>query len=965
MVGRLVSARRQRPRDMMPPVIPIATYRLQLHRDFTFKHASELVPYLRELGISHCYVSPYLKARPGSRHGYDIVDHSTINPEIGSNADYEEFVSTLATHGMGQILDIVPNHMGVGGSDNPWWLDVLENGPASIYADYFDIDWNLAKHKLDGKLIVPLLEDYYGTVLEKGLLKLEFEPARGEFFIQYHDHRFPVDPQTYPAILHRHLDALDQPVQASVRGLLNDFDKLPPTWENMPQRRVERQRLKEAAKARLAVLCQEQPALLPFIQRAIGVHHGQEGIGPSFDALHDLLERQPYRLAYWRVAADEINYRRFFDINTLAALREERLDVFEATHWLVLELVGKGKVHGLRLDHPDGLYDPAQYYAQLQRVLAERVHASALPAVYTVTEKILGTGEQLPSDWNVHGTTGYDFSALVDGMLIQPAGRAPLTQSYERFVGRSMNFNDLLYDNKKLIMRTLLSAELMVLANKLDRLSETNRHTRDFTLHTLREAIMEFIACLPVYRTYITAAGMSDQDRLYLDVAYKQARRRNRALDPSVFDFLRSVMHLKAFDEKSALHAHGADFVMRLQQYSAPVMAKGLEDTTFYTYNRLISLNEVGGDPRRFGITLDAFHRVNRERLQHWPHSMLSSSTHDSKRSEDMRARLHVISELAQEWGERVERWSTLNLRHRRDSEDEPRPSRNDEYLIYQTLLGAWPLASMDADAMKQFGERIETNLLKAAREAKVNTSWIQRNEEYETALIDFVRALLAPGENAFLNDFLPFQQRIARYGLLNSLSATLIKLTAPGVPDIYQGNELWDFSMVDPDNRRPVDYAVRQRLLTSLGKEPQTQHLAQWLDTLEDGRAKLYLIRRTLWLRRRWPDIFLSGNYAALVAQGAQAESICGYARTDANAALIVAVPRWVTRLGDGAPPLGEAVWSDTWLETAGTHDRYTNALTGETLVPTAREGRPGLNAADLFRHFPVAVLVAGRNVL
>lgn len=951
---------------MLPPAIPIATYRLQLHRDFTFKHARELVPYLRELGVSHCYVSPYLKARPESRHGYDIVDHSTINPELGSSADYDEFVATLAAHGMGQILDIVPNHMGVGGSDNPWWLDVLENGPASIYADYFDIDWNLAKHKLDGKLIVPFLEDYYGTVLEKGLFKFEFEASRGEFYVQYHEHRFPIDPQTYPTILHRHLDALDQPLQSSLRALLSEFDKLPPTWETMPQRRVERQRLKEAAKARLAVLCQEQWALLPFIRNAITNYQGQTGDGPSFDALHALLERQPYRLAYWRVAADEINYRRFFDINMLAALREERLDVFEATHWLILELVGTGKVHGLRLDHPDGLYDPAQYYAQLQRVLAERTHANTLPAVYTVTEKILGTSEQLPPEWTVHGTTGYDFAALVDGMLIQPTGRVPMTQSYERFVGRAMNFNDLLYDNKKLIMRTLLSAELMVLANKLDRLSETNRHTRDFTLHTLREAIMEFIACLPVYRTFITAAGMSEQDRLYLDVAYKQARRRNRALDPSVFDFLRNVMNLKAFDEKSALHAHGADFVMRLQQYSAPVMAKGLEDTTFYVYNRLISLNEVGGDPRRFGVTLEAFHRANRERLQHRPHTMLSSSTHDSKRSEDIRARLHVLSELAQEWGERVERWSTINLRHRRDGEDEPYPSRNDEYLIYQTLLGAWPLAPMESHELEIFRERIEANLLKAVREAKVSTSWIQRNDEYETALIDFVRALLAPGENAFLNDFLPFQQRVARLGLLNSLSATLIKLTAPGVPDIYQGNELWDFSMVDPDNRRAVDYELRKQLLTSLGRDVHVDDLAHMLASLDDGRIKLYLIRRTLWLRRRWPDIFRSGDYVPLATQGMHAESLCGYARTDTSSALIVTVPRWFTRLGDSASlPLGEDTWGDTWLEGVGTHERYVNVFTGETLTATMRDGRPQLRAAELFRHFPVALLVAGRNVL
>lgn len=948
----------------MRPTIPVATYRLQLHRDFTFKHACDLVPYLRDLGVSHCYMSPYLKARPGSLHGYDIVDHSTINPELGSAADYEEFVATLAAHDMGQVLDIVPNHMGVGGSDNPWWLDVLENGQASIYAEYFDIDWNLAKHKLDGKIIVPVLSDYYGRVLEKGSLKLEFEPGRGEFFVQYYEHRFPLDPQTYPMLLQRNLDTLQQPAQSALRNLLAEFEKLPPTGETMPQRRVERQRLKEAAKARLATLCQELPALTPFIEEAKSALQGNAGNSASFDALHELLERQPYRLAYWRVATDEINYRRFFDINTLAALRMERLDVFEATHWLVLELVGTGKVHGLRLDHPDGLYDPAQYYAQLQRALAARTHASTLPAAYTVTEKILAAHEHLPPDWSVHGTTGYDFAALVDGVLIQPAGRAPLTQIYQRFVERRMNFDDILYENKKLIMRAVLSGELMVLANRLDRLSETNRHTRDYTLHTLREAIMEFVACLPVYRTYITAAGMSEQDRRYLDIAIAQARRRSNIVDASVFDFLKSVLYLEAFDGKSALHADGADFVMKLQQYSAPVMAKGLEDTTFYVYNRLISLNEVGADPRRFGVTLEAFHRANQERLRRWPHTMLSSSTHDNKRSEDIRARLHLLSELAEEWGQHVERWSALNQRHRSDTEDEPSPSRNDEYLLYQTLLGVWPLA--DTGALDSVRERVEANMLKAVREAKVYTSWIKQNDEYENALIGFVRAVLAPGKNPFLENFLPLQKRLARLGLLNSLSATLIKLTAPGVPDVYQGNEIWDFSMVDPDNRRPIDYGLRQGLLASFNIDINLAELSRMLDTLEDGRTKLYVIRRALWLRRRWPDIFLSGDYVPLAAQGGQAESIVSYARTDAASALVTAVPRWYTRLSNNtATPLGEEAWRDTWIAGAAAHERYVNVLTGETVTATMRDDKPWLSAADVFRHFPVALLVAGRNVL
>ncbi|HYM47834.1 MAG TPA: malto-oligosyltrehalose synthase, partial [Burkholderiaceae bacterium] len=731
----------------------------------------------------------------------------------GSQRDYDDFCAALAANELGQILDIVPNHMAVGGADNPWWLDVLENGPASRCADYFDIDWQSAKQELYGKVLVPLLEDHYGNVLEKGLLTLTFDGERGEFWIQYYDHRFPLDPKSYALILSPQIEMLvprlgrKNPDLVGYEQLVDAFGNLPTQLETSTERRAERLQTQQTCKQQLVALCQRAPAIAEFIAANVTLYHGTPDNPESFDLLHALLERQAYRLAFWRVASDEINYRRFFDVNTLAGLRMEQPEVFEATHRLVLELIARGCVHGLRIDHPDGLYDPAQYFERLQQAIGARTGNTERLALYTVAEKILAPNEMLPPQWALHGTTGYDFAALAGGVLVQPNGADKLTELYERVDRRAPRFAELVYQRKKLIMQTLLSGELMVLATLLDRLSEASRHTRDYTLHALRDALMEFVACVPIYRTYITAAGASELDLTYLERALAVARRRSPAADASVFDFLREVLHPEAVAAKPAwLRTRCIDFAMRLQQFTAPVMAKGLEDTSFYVYNRLVSLNEVGDDPRRFGVSLETFHRANRERLEHWPHALLSGSTHDSKRSEDVRARLHVLSELPQEWGRHVARWNRLNRRHRRELEDTSLPSRNDEYLLYQTLLGVWPLAELDELGLAALRERIEAYMLKAAREAKTDTSWINQSQEYEQALIAFVRALLGTlARNPFLNDFLPFQRRVARLGLFNSLSQTLLKLAAPGVPDIYQGNEIWDFSLVDPDNRRPI----------------------------------------------------------------------------------------------------------------------------------------------------------------
>jgi (1->4)-alpha-D-glucan 1-alpha-D-glucosylmutase len=955
---------------MKPLRVPLATYRIQLNREFTFVQATGLVPYLARLGVSHVYCSPYLKARAGSPHGYDIVDHGSLNPEIGTREDYERFVAALEEHGMGQMLDIVPNHMGVGGDDNPWWLDVLENGQASDYAAFFDIDWLPAKPELRGKVLLPLLEDHYGSAIERGLLRLEFDAARGELSARYYGHRFPLDPKTYPQVLGERLEQLDaeEPQASAYRGLVTGFGGLPSRHETTPERRALRGREKEELKQRLAELCRLAPGVGAFVEESVRRCNDAADPAARFQRLHALLEEQPYRLAYWRVAADEINYRRFFDVNTLAALRMERPEVFAATHRLVLDLVAEGSIHALRIDHPDGLYDPARYLRALREAIAAR--AAGGEHLYVVAEKILMPGESLPEDWVVDGTTGYDFAALANGLFVHGDGEEPLTALFERVAGPVVSFADLVFERKKLVMRALMSGELMVLANLLDGISEGDPHTRDYTLHALRDALMDVIACFPVYRTYATAAGMSAQDRAWMVRAIAQARRRSPAADVSVFNFIATVLLLEGLEQRpAAQRAAILDFVLKFQQYTAPVMAKGLEDTTFYVYNRLVSLNDVGGDPHRFGTKLEDFHAATAQRRARWPQALLTTSTHDSKRSEDMRARLNVLSEIPNGWRDRVLRWSRLNREYKRMLDGEPAPDGNDEYLLYQTLLGAWPLEPLDDARRAQFRARIEAYMLKAVREAKRYTSWINPNAEYEAALAEFVRALLPDsGGSRFLADFLPFQRDIARFGLLNALSQTLLKLTVPGVPDFYQGNEIWDFSLVDPDNRRAVDYAQRRALLEQLQTlapfhgQDYAARVRLLVENLADGRAKLHLLCRLLELRRRLPELWQHGDYVPLTVSGVCAPHVCAFLRRHGENAIVAVAARWFTRLPQAgkAAPLGEAVWNDTWIWLPPEEPRLTGeeVLAGQPIQGARRGERSGFPVARLLSHFPGAVV-------
>jgi len=963
--------------------IPLATYRLQLNREFTFRQATEIVPYLSALGISHCYVSPCLKARPGSMHGYDIVDHNSFNPEIGSAEDFDRFVSELHEHGMGLILDIVPNHMGVMGSDNAWWLDVLENGESSSYAAFFDIDWQPLKDELHGKVLVPVLHDHYGAVLESGELKLIFHSERGEFAIAYREHRFPVDPKEYPRVLEhgeaKATEALGEqnPDLLEFLSLIAAFRHLPGRRELSSDRVAERNRDKEINKRRLAELCARSPEIAARILRAVDATNGNPSNPASFEGLHELIKAQAFRLANWRVAADDINYRRFFDINDLAGICQENEKVFDATHRFVLHLIEEGKVDGLRIDHPDGLYDPAQYFERLNRSIVAVTNnpedESGDGSPYVLIEKILTGSERLRAEWQISGTTGYDFANQVNGLFVDPEALMRVERVYRNFTGDAIEFENLAYRSRKLIIRAALASELNVLANHLSRIALSRRRTCDFTLNSLRDALTEVVAGFPVYRTYVSPAGISEEDARYIRLAAASARWRSPAADPSILDFVSEVLLTRIAEGQSSAYRNAIlNFVMKFQQFTSPVMAKGLEDTAFYRYNRLVSLNDVGGDLHRFGFTTAEFHSANQERLRSHPHTMLATSTHDSKRSEDVRARINVLSEISGLWRLRLRDWKRFNRRHKRLVNDKPAPLPNDEYLLYQTLVGAWPsevsIDKSNPGDWKMFLERIDNYMLKAIREAKQNTSWINRNTEYEEAVSSFVKALLDPSpKNRFLNDFVPFHRRVARIGLWNSLSQTLLKLTSPGVPDVYQGNELWDLSLVDPDNRRPIDYNHRMKLFESVRSGVSSHDAStasRLLETPEDGRIKLYLIWKTLCQRQQQPSLFEQGEYLPLAVAGAKAGHIIAFVRKLDGASAIIIAPRLIATLLNDAdlPPLGAKIWGDTHvLFPYDSGEGCQNVFTGKDveLIPADDHstGQRKITVSDALAEFPVAL--------
>jgi (1->4)-alpha-D-glucan 1-alpha-D-glucosylmutase len=960
-------------------VIPRATYRLQFNAGFRFADATRLVPYLASLGISHVYCSPYLRARPGSVHGYDIVDHNSLNPEIGTAADFDGFCAALRSHGMGQLLDFVPNHVGIMGADNLWWMHVLENGRASSYAKYFDIDWSPPNPTLANKLLVPVLGDPYGAVLERGDLRLGYMKAANSLAVSYFEHRFPLDPRSYPLVLERVIDGLhaDEAGLRELRSLVASFRHLPDRDACVPEQAAARERDKEAHKARLAALLGRHPRIRAVMDAAIEALNGTPGDASSFDRLHALLECQCYRLAYWRVAADDINYRRFFDINDLAALRMEVSEVFESTHRFVLELIRDGKLDGLRIDHPDGLYDPAGYFARVQAhasppgsdARSARATQPRLP-LYLLVEKITASFERLPLQWWVHGTTGYNFARVVNGLSVDARGKARLDRVYRSFIGEYLDWAETARESKLLVLRSLLAAELNVLANQLTRIAEANRHTRDFTLASLRRVLMEIIADFPVYRTYVADSASID-DRRYIDWAIARARKSSPTTNAPLLQFARSMILADVSGLDESMHAQVRAFARKFQQVTAPVVAKGVEDTAHYRFTRLASLNEVGSEPELFGTSARQFHADAGYRSRHWPHEMLATSTHDTKRAEDVRTRLNVLSELPGTWRRNLLRWSRMNRARRKLVDDQWAPGPHAEYLLYQTLLGTWPLEAMDDAAHAEYCERMESYMVKAMREAKRRTSWANVNEDYESALRQFVRVALEKREgNLFLLELDAFARLMARFGFLNGLAQTLCKLTAPGVPDIYQGNEMWDWSLVDPDNRRAVDYELRRGFLAEVrawhagGPEMLRDRLGNALASPADGRCKLYLTWSALQCRKAHEALFRDGGYVPLRVVGTRALHVLAYARRLGDEVAVIAVPRLCRRLlGEGnSLPLGADVWADTRIELPRKRmpSEFASVLDGRTVNVRDHGLRQILLVAELLAAWPCSLLIA-----
>ena len=865
--------------------IPTATYRLQFNSAFTFQDAKGIVAYLHDLGITDIYSSPLLRPRKGSMHGYDIVDANSLNPELGTDDDFTELQGELDRRDMGLLLDIVPNHMAAS-HENAWWVSVLENGPQSRFLHYFDIDWR------DDKVLLPILGRPYGEALESKEIQLGFDDDG--FFLSYYDKRLPLAPHSYRIVLAPCVDAVPaEGVGIEVRDLVQNETVI-----------ANSRFLKET----LTRLREHSPEFLRAMDESIAYHNADP------DLLDRVVQAQWYRLAYWRIASETINYRRFFDVTDLVGIRVENPEVFEMRNKLILDLIAQGKVTGVRIDHIDGLFDPFNYLAKLQLRLGDP-STEAVEQFYVVVEKILEHGEPLPPSFRCAGTTGYDFLDTVNALFVEPAGLGRLTEVYERFTGLTTSYEDVVYERKKQVIDQLFYGEMRALGVHLGQLAVADRNARDFAPTDLLAALVEITACMPVYRTYITAATVNDADRAYLKQAMAEARHRAPQMDARLFDFVELVLLLEPPHYIASERDRWLEFVMRWQQFTGRVMAKGVEDTAFYNYNRLISLNEVGGEPGR-GAEFDPvaeLHARNEAIARAWPHTMNATSTHDTKRSEDVRARIHVLSELPEEWERAVRKWSRMNATLRRDGVPHP----NEELLIYQTLAGAWPIDEA----------RLHTFLEKAAREAKTHSSWIDVNEFYEKALKDFASALLT--HEPFVKSFQRFHKRIAFHGFLNSLAQLVVKVCSPGVPDFYQGTELWDFSLVDPDNRRPVDYAHRASLLASLGSP--SSMLRNW----RDGRVKLFVTARALSVRPR-----LGAGYRAVDTGTPHAVA---FLRGD----VLVVVPRLTASLVMAPQlPLGE-VWGDHALDVSG---RWRNVFTEETLE--------SLELRNVFASFPVAIL-------
>lgn len=925
--------------------IPGSTYRIQFNSGFRFADAQEIVGYLADLGITDLYASPVFKAREGSVHGYDMVDPTVLNPEIGSMEDFQQLVHQLRRAGTGWLQDIVPNHMAFD-AGNDMLMDVLENGSASDHYRDFDIEWDHAYESLRGRLLAPFLGKSYARALEDGEIKIEYNEAG--FGVLYFELRFPLRIESYPRILLPGLEKLKHRLGMDH----NDFIKLAGTLYTLkafPCQELAGERYDQIrfAKRLLWELYSENDEIRDYFVETLRNLNG-EGDTRDLTSLDALLAAQFYRLSYWKVASEELNYRRFFTINELISLRMEDAEVFQRCHTLIMEFIRRGLITGLRVDHIDGLYDPLNYLQQLKE---------ATGGAFVVVEKILAMNEDLPEQWPVQGTTGYDFLNYLNGIFCKKENMRQFDGVYAAFLGHGVDYEDLVRRKKAIIIDRFMTGDVDNLAHLLKRISSKDRGGDDITLYGLKRAIYELLTCFPVYRTYVNRNSYTDVDRKYIVESFERARQRNPDLIQEL-EYLRKFLLLEydhylteANDRESWLH-----FLMRFQQFSGPLMAKGFEDTTLYVYNRLLSLNDVGGEPSSFGTDLDEFHAFNARRASLWPHTLNASSTHDTKRGEDARARINVLSEIPAEWQKHLARWRESNNAKKKTVGSLRVPVSNDEYFLYQTLLGSFPVEH-GKQVDSSFVARVKEYIVKATREAKVHTGWIMRDEDYENAYREFVEAILDPsGENGFLDDFLPFLQKIAHHGILNSLSQVIVKIASPGIPDFYQGTELWELSMVDPDNRRPVDYTVRKEYLDQIrGNEGNPAFPAELLAHAGKGVIKMYFMHKALQARKRHAEVFQSGSYIPVQAEGTFRDHIAAFAREHDGMWIVAAVPRFtVSLVQQNEYPLGEGVWLDTALIFPdGSPDRWKNVLTGESVVSKKR-----FLAGRLFDRLPGALL-------
>jgi (1->4)-alpha-D-glucan 1-alpha-D-glucosylmutase len=926
--------------------IPLATYRIQFHAGFNFEAAQAIVPYLAELGISDLYASPIFTARTGSTHGYDSVNPGEINPELGGESGFEALLTDLRNCQLGWLQDIVPNHMAFD-SQNYMLVDVLENGPDSRYHNFFDIDWNHPYGGIRGRLLAPFLGKFYGDCLESGELQLRY--SQDGLSINYYNLRFPLRIESYSHVLMYDLARLreklgrNHPNFVKLLGALYMLKYIPSGEEG-------RERYDQILfiKRMLWELWNDSEEVKQFIEENIKTFNGEPGNPESFNLLDNLLSEQFFRLSYWKVGNEELNYRRFFTVNELISLRIEDQEVFDITHSFILEQVHKGKFTGLRVDHIDGLYNPVQYISRI------REHS---PDVYLIVEKIVEPHEELPLNWSIQGTTGYDFMSKVTGLFCQQANQLDFSAVYYQFIGNSTPCEALIDENKRLIIGKHMAGDIDNLANLLKQISDRYRYASDFTMYGLKRALVEILTLFPVYRTYISREGARKADQELIKQVIEEAKE-------NIPNFINELYFIEKFlslefddrlteeDKDQWLH-----FIMRLQQFTGPLMAKGVEDTVMYVYNRLLSLNEVGSDPGEFGISADDFHTFNQSRCTQWPHAMNATATHDTKRGEDVRARLNVLSELPEEWDNHLRNWHAINKPLKENVDGLDVPDRNAEYLLYQTLLGAFPFDEAD---YPQFVERVKEYIIKASREAKVYTSWQRSDTDYEQAFIRFAeRALKNSENNLFLQEFRPFQRKIQHFGILNSLSQTLLKITSPGVPDFYQGAELWDLSLVDPDNRRPIDYEKRMAYLDEIKTHSKQNPLGlinQLLKSPEDGRIKLFLIYQALKARRSYPDLFQRGGYQKLTVVGSLKSHIVAFTRDLGDTQAIVIVPRFLTGLiKEGEYPLGEQVWHETRiLQAPGSSAMWQDVISGQQV-----QGDETLWIKDILNQFPVALLL------